>query len=115
MEWLAFFDPLLSRQLRLIFPIFYVYLASYDYKKRKPFGFLYGLYAIFNILFVVMGLGGTILMGIGSFNAFFDHRGLVPFVPILFLFLAVDIVLYFHLRRFIRITQYYRTVKRTNN
>lgn len=112
MRWLEFLYQHPDRILREVLVVFLLYLSSYDYKKRKPFGLLYWLASLVTLFVTILVLVITGMMVIGTWNAVFHHQKLFPLAPLLLvLFLLCDVMVYFCIRRLIRMTQYYRKLK----
>lgn len=112
MKWLEFLYQHPDRILREVLVMLFLYLLNFDYKKRKPFGVLYWLAILATLFVTVLVLAITGMMVIGTWNAVFHHRELFPLAPLLLvLFLLCDVMVYFCIRRLIRMTQYYRKLK----
>lgn len=112
MKWLEFLYQHPDRILREVLVVFFLYLFNFDYKKRKPFGLLYWLAILATLFVTILVLAITAMMVVGTWNAVFHHQALFPLAPLLLvLFLLCDVMVYFCIRRLIRMTQYYRKLK----
>lgn len=116
MKLLEFLYQHPERILRSVLVMFILYLLDFDYKKRKPFGLLYWLAVLATLFVTVLVLAITGMMVMGTWNAVFHHQKLFPLAPLLLvLFLLCDVMVYFCIRRLVRMTQYYRKLRKTHD
>lgn len=112
MEWLEFLYQHPEEILRSVLVMSLFYLSSYDYKKRKPFGIFYWLCVLATLFVIILVLATTVVLIMATWNAYFHHRALFPLAPfLLVLFSLCDVMVYFQIRRLVRMTKYYRKLR----